>query len=155
MPSVAGSLLLCGQALSKTTKAGSCALAEGQVDQTGLVYLYFGFEQKNSEYIASLTHILTVVSWRHVGRNDTCPSVNDMVVNYCMWFLILECWVDYCCRSIYFMKLLELCTIGSVFESACLIRFSEFSYVVTTRVPLLWVYPWCAACWGAPCAFLV
>ena len=26
----------------KTTKAGSCALEEGQVDQTGLVYLYFG-----------------------------------------------------------------------------------------------------------------
>ena len=25
----------------KTTKAGSCALEEGQVDQTGFVYLYF------------------------------------------------------------------------------------------------------------------
>ena len=30
------------------------------------------------------------------------------------------------------MELLELCTFGSVFESACLIRFSEFGYVVIT-----------------------
>lgn len=112
MPSVAGSLLFCGQPLSKPPKRAPVHLRRVRWTKLStdegastperesyslnnfillawftciLVYLLLLCSSNKK----LLTQILTVESWRRVilGRNDICSyarsfSVNDMVVNY-------------------------------------------------------------------------